>query len=394
MLALARQVHAARADATAALAAALAGCLPQGSSLNLGEEAWQHRLGLAALLLEQLPPPRARGPPPPLAALPGGIAGLHAGVLAPALGHASPAVRAGAVRCVGLACLLGDPGAQPGGPALQPSARWLAQHGLPALRTGLLLDGHPGVAAAAAAALCDCALLWGPRALDRLATHPPDPAAAAQGFAGDPDEAAAAAAAAALPASSAPVLELLLGCLPALGGGAGPGRRSRSLGSGSGSDAAAGWRAVAEAAAEGLAKLLLGDARWARSAGADPALNPNPDGTSGGLEPAEASAALAALLASFHDTATEPAAATRQCLSVFFPVYAAGEGAGAGARRAALAAAALPAARRALAAAGAKPARSGAPQLLRYVLQLLQARPAIIFHGPFASRTNPISGEV
>ena len=68
--------------------------------------------------------------------------------------------RASAVRCIGLACLLGDPGANPYAPTLQPSARWLAQHGLPALRTGLLLDGHAGVAAAAVAALCDLALLW------------------------------------------------------------------------------------------------------------------------------------------------------------------------------------------------------------------------------------------
>ena len=57
------------------------------------EEVWQHRLGLAALLLEQLPTPPARTPPPALAALPGGIAGLHAALLAPALEHASPALR-------------------------------------------------------------------------------------------------------------------------------------------------------------------------------------------------------------------------------------------------------------------------------------------------------------
>lgn len=50
-------------------------------------------------------------------------------------------------------------------PGAAPGARWLAVAGLPALRTGLLLDGDAGVAAAAAAALCDLALLWCARAL-------------------------------------------------------------------------------------------------------------------------------------------------------------------------------------------------------------------------------------
>lgn len=168
--------------------------------------------------------------------------------------------------------------------------------------------------------------------------------------------------------TAAPVLELLLGCLPALGGGEGPGRRNQGPGSSVDPDPTAGWRAVAEAAAEGLAKLLLRGGRRARDG--------NPHSNPGGLEHAEAAGALAALLAAFHDPATEAAAAARQCLSVFFPAYAAGGVAGGRERRAVLASAALPAARMALA-AGASPARSAAPRLLRYVLQLLQARSAL-----------------
>lgn len=61
------------------------------------------------------------------------------------------------------------------------------------------------------------------------------------------------------------------------------------------------------------------------------------------------------------------AAATQQCLTVFFHAYA-GHGAAGQAR---LAAAALPAARRALH-LGPAPAKSPAAQLLRYVLSLLQ----------------------
>ncbi len=254
--------------------------------------------------------------------------------------------------------MLGDAAGELGAPgtpdAWRPGPRWLAAAGLPALRAGLLLDGHPGPAAAAAAALADLALLWGARALDRLATHPPDPA-------GRP--AAVGPAAAADAAASAPVLELLLGCLPALGDAPWPGRIDAGAGGAdaeAGACAAPGWRAAAEAVAEGLAKLLLADARRASGSGARP----------GGLEPAEAARALAALLAAFHDQATEAAPAARQCLSVFFAAYAAG-------RRpacvASLAAAALPAARAALAAGGG-PARSPAPRVLRFVLQLLQAR--------------------
>ncbi len=75
-----------------------------------------------------------------------------------------PRARSGAIRDIGLACLLGDPCSALGAPAppggAAPSARWLAACGLPALRTGLLLDGDPGVATAAVAALCDLALLW------------------------------------------------------------------------------------------------------------------------------------------------------------------------------------------------------------------------------------------
>jgi len=254
--------------------------------------------------------------------------------------------------------MLGDAAGELGAPgtpdAWRPGPRWLAAAGLPALRAGLLLDGHPGPAAAAAAALADLALLWGARALDRLATHPPDPA-------GRP--AAIGPAAAADAAASAPVLELLLGCLPALGDAPWPGRIDASAGGAdaeAGACAAPGWRAAAEAVAEGLAKLLLADARRASGSGARP----------GGLEPAEAARALAALLAAFHDPATEAAPAARQCLSVFFAAYAAG-------RRpacvASLAAAALPAARAALAAGGG-PVRSPAPRVLRFVLQLLQVR--------------------
>lgn len=74
---------------------------------------------------------------------------------------------------------------------------------------------------------------------------------------------------------------------------------------------------------------------------------------------------LVRLLTAYMDPATEPATAARQCLSVFFPAYT---GFSAWHHRL-LCDAVVPAARRTL----GLPAKSAAPNLLRFCLQLLQA---------------------
>ena len=76
---------------------------------------------------------------------------------------------------------------------------------------------------------------------------------------------------------------------------------------------------------------------------------------------------LAQLLVLACDPGLAAAARMQQCLTVFFHAYAPQSAAAQGR----LGAAALPAARRALL-AGPTPAKSAAPQLLRYVLSLLQ----------------------
>ena len=76
---------------------------------------------------------------------------------------------------------------------------------------------------------------------------------------------------------------------------------------------------------------------------------------------------LAQLLVLACDPGLAAAARMQQCLTVFFHAYAPLSAAA----QERLCAAALPAARRALS-AGPSPAKSAAPQLLRYVLSLLQ----------------------
>ena len=78
------------------------------------------------------------------------------------------------------------------------------------------------------------------------------------------------------------------------------------------------------------------------------------------------------LLVAYVDQATEAAAAARQALSVFFPAYAAF----CGWHQRLLCEATLPAARRALG-LGPSPAKSVAPSLLRFVLQLLQVTSSV-----------------
>ena len=78
------------------------------------------------------------------------------------------------------------------------------------------------------------------------------------------------------------------------------------------------------------------------------------------------------LLVAYVDHATEAAAAARQCLSVFFPAYTAF----CGWHQRLLCEATLPAARRALG-LGPSPAKSVAPSLLRFVLQLLQVASSV-----------------
>ncbi|KAK9821925.1 hypothetical protein WJX81_001000 [Elliptochloris bilobata] len=317
VLALARQVHTRRADMVGALADALACCLPQDGSAAAGsEELWQHRLGLAAMLLEQLPPPRARQAQSMVGTLPGDIANLHTTLLAPALEHHSAAVRAGAVRCIGLACLLGEPGARHQTLAVPAArhtrARWLAECGLPALRTGLLLDGNPEVSAAAVAALCDLALLWGPRALDQLSAHPLEPSAASAAghdAAADPDGAAAAAAAAALPATAAPALAAA--ALPAA-------RR-----------ALAAAPKPARSAAPRLLRYVLqllqegGPPQGTAAGESDPA-GPTPEGLDPGPCEALAEAALAEALACPPGPAARPYAAALVQLAAGLPLVGRG----------------------------------------------------------------------
>lgn len=94
---------------------------------------------------------------------------------------------------------------------------------------------------------------------------------------------------------------------------------------------------------------------------------------------------LAQLLVLACDPGLAAAARMQQCLTVFFHAYAPLSAAA----QERLCAAALPAARRALS-AGPSPAKSAAPQLLRYVLSLLQVR--LFRHWMYAGFISPFGG--
>ncbi|CAG9463449.1 unnamed protein product [Pedinophyceae sp. YPF-701] len=247
-----------------------------------------------------------------------------------------PAARAAAVRCLGSYLMLDRPGA--------------ASRGHVACLLAAMAAEDVAVAADATRALCDVALVWGPRCLDAFL-----PAAAAEGAgadtalqrllaqvaaAGEALESAAAAGKKAARSRSAKTKELL--------------EAER-----------AGWAsraAAAGVAAEGVAKLLAHNhllANGRTSAGA-PA----------GMDPAEAAAAAAQLLTAYADPATEEAPDMRQMLATALEAVAAmPEGGG----RQTIADALLPAARRALqhVTGTGRSAKTTAPQVLSFGLHLL-----------------------
>ena len=325
-------------DAAAALA-------PTGDAA-----AWRGCLGAAAALLRCLLPNSrvgAREVHGPLGSSLETLADLRPALVAPALCHSSPRVRAAAVEAAGLLSLASDDGGE--------VAALVA-----ALRAAATAD-EPRVAARAVRALSDATLVRGPRALDALVAEvdeeeEEDAGEEGEGVAGGGEEAPE------LPATSS--------AAAAASEASPPGRRKRtkapeqqqprrqqpqpilallsdavsSLGS---EDPCA--VAGSEAAAEGLAKILL-------HRGADDAGREVSDGA--------AVAALSKLLAVVGEGDALAAPRARQALAVFFPMYAA-RGSRAAAR---LGAAALPAARAAAAADGK--ASSGA-DVLRYVAGVL-----------------------
>ncbi|EIE21059.1 hypothetical protein COCSUDRAFT_43416 [Coccomyxa subellipsoidea C-169] len=321
---LAGQVAGSPSELAALTLDAIADCLHlQEASLNAAgpeegaddEGCWLHCLNLASVLLEDTPLKMQR----PVATnnVLTCLADISRHLVMPGMEMGS-AVRAEAVRCAGLLCMLGD--------SFQADASGFAQR-IALLRTALLTDLRPRVCEAAARALCDLAVLRGPRALDQrympLLDHPSDT---------DQNPAA-------IEEASLPVLDVLLGRLTAVGGGM--------------TRADNDDYAVVTAVAEGLAKLLLHQQL--------------PGSQTAPLEDAETHKVLAQLLVLACDPGLAAAARMQQCLTVFFHAYAPLSAAA----QERLCAAALPAGRRALA-AGPAPARSAAPQLLRYVLSLLQ----------------------
>ncbi|KAL3162049.1 hypothetical protein ABBQ38_009115 [Trebouxia sp. C0009 RCD-2024] len=114
---------------------------------------------------------------------------------------------------------------------------------------------------------------------------------------------------------------------------------------------------LATVLAEGLAKVLFHARAWSSS-------------SSMGLQEAEIAKALAVLLVAHFDPATHDKPRLRQCLSVFFPAYAAASSL----HQHHLARAFRRAARGALGVAAGK--KAPAPQVMRYMLQLLQTVPA------------------
>ncbi|CAL8469060.1 g8601 [Coccomyxa elongata] len=280
------------------------------------EDCWLHSLNLASVLLEGTPLKGQR----PVATNPAltCLADIGRRLVIPAM-DMGPAVRAEAVRCTGLLCMLGD--------GCEATAAADCAQRIALLRTAFLADPGAAVRAAAAKALCDLAVLRGTTLLDQrytpLLDHPSEMMNA------NP---------AAIEEASLPVLDVLLGRLSAAGG----------RGASEDDD-----YAVVSAVSEGLAKLLLHQQL--------------PGAQHAPLQDAETHKVLAQLLVLACDPGLAAAARMQQCLTVFFHAYAPQSAAAQGR----ICAAALPAARRALL-AGSAPAKSAAPQLLRYVLSLLQ----------------------
>eukprot|EP00884_Botryococcus_braunii_P003519 jgi/Botrbrau1/13168/Bobra.242_1s0005.1 len=327
VMVLANQVYVNPADLAGALLGQIAAALPSRTDLEQGSggerdaDAWMHCLCLASLLLKNVPSLDLNVPPAgPFSRL----GDLFEHLIFPVLPHGSLPLRAEAARALGLLGLLLGSWAGNKSPATAQSA----QLAVTMLFAAVDKDEAP-VRLLALKALCDLALSWGPSRLDTL--H--------MGLVENPED---------CPGDSAggtpmePLLDRLLASLEGLrgkGGGA--------------------QLALAEVAAEGLAKLLLH-----RSPNPNQDLQPAASAT---LEEPAAIQVLGRLLAVFCDPATQEAAHARQCLSVFFPTYArVGP-----LQRRLLASAALPGARRSLGTSHAK-AAANATQLLKYVLHVLQ----------------------
>ncbi|DBA76941.1 TPA: hypothetical protein ACH3X1_009536 [Trebouxia sp. C0004] len=310
--------------------------LHQASHVRTQNQHWIHCLKVAGLLLQQLPSATLH--------ITGAgkftcIEDLWPQLILPGLSHAVAAVRLEAMRALGLFCLLeGIP---------RPEGQ------MAALRAGLVWHEPPAEAApaaeeasevaatrvVAAKALCDWALVRGPKSCDQWYLNQ---APVAQDLQVTP------------PSSPQqkeelkPLVDLLLGMLQHTL------QADRQSSTGSESQAASDAEEdLASVLAEGIAKLLLHTRHWSSS-------------SSKGLQEAEIARALAVLFVAHFDPATQDKPRLRQCLSVFFPAYAAASSS----HQHHIARAFRRGARGALGVAPIK--KAPAPQLMRYMLQLLQ----------------------
>jgi len=336
---LARKVHAAPADLADAMLTSLGALRDNSNGFNgIGssptansEAAWIHALRSAAILLEALPTAR----PALQAAAEFSLTDMVNEIITPGLEHANTHVVCEAVRCLGLYCLL-DGIPTP-----------LASH-MPTLRSFLASSSQPlPVRAVAARAVGDLALQRGAKSLDTLLV-----AQAAE----DPI------------VGTEPTVDLMLAALNewqdafAVATAAPNGRRRRSAPSSQEVESVA---ELGTCLVEALVRLIaVNEFRQAAD---------ERRGEVSALEDGEVLRLLVALLLVHFDADTEPASRLRQCLSVFFERFASLSVTS----QQYLATAILPAARSACAedlAAGRRTATSSpvAPQVVRFVLQLLQ----------------------
>jgi condensin complex subunit 3 len=334
---LARKVHAAPAELADAMLTSLGALRDNSNGFNGSgsssdaDAAWIHALRSTALLLEALPTAR----PALQAAAEFTLTDMVNEIINPGLEHANANVRCEAVRCLGLYCLL-DGIPTP-----------LGSH-MPTLRSCLASSSQPlAVRAVAARAVGDLALQRGARSLDTLlvAQAAEDPVVGTE-----------------------PTIDLMLTALNewqdafAVATSAPNGRRRRSAPSPQEVESVA---ELGTCLVEALVRLIaVNEFRQASD---------ERRGEVSALEDGEVLRLLVALLLLHFDADTEPASRLRQCLSVFFERFASLSVTS----QQYLATAVLPAARSACAedlAAGRRTATSSpvAPQVVRFVLQLLQ----------------------
>jgi condensin complex subunit 3 len=337
---LARKVHAAPAELADGILTSLGALRDNSNGFNGSngssstadaDAAWIHALRSAAILLEALPTAR----PALQAAAEFTLTDMVNEIITPGLEHANTHVVCEAVRCLGLYCLL-DGIPTP-----------LASH-MPTLRSFLASSSQPlPVRAVAARAVGDLALQRGAKSLDSLLV-----AQAAE----DPI------------VGTEPTVDLMLAALNewqdafAVATAAPNGRRRRSAPSPQEVESVA---ELGTCLVEALVRLIaVNEFRQASD---------ERRGEVSALEDGEVLRLLVALLLLHFDADTEPASRLRQCLSVFFERFASLSVTS----QQYLATAILPAARSACAedlAAGRRTATSSpvAPQVVRFVLQLLQ----------------------